>query len=768
MKLVFLTQDSEIETLADYISGVEVVITDTLEGLEAEIEDERCIFFIDFDFDKKYAEKVNQELFEHENIRRVVISSGMRLKDLKKHQKGKHSAHGYLLKPLSLEIINGVLNDYELSDYLLDHQLEGEEVNVDEVDLTTFAASISQIKEFGFNPEVKAEMDKHSASGDADFKSETNKNIQAKFDDVFSDDSDDELMDFDIGDESDELPEFSEEGDEVDDIPTLSVNLEADAESDPDIDLGTGFKEGLSPEDGTGEFDIDTTLLEDESSSVEMDEVAMSSDDELDLDDGGLEFDDEPELDEGALEFDGPDDAAGSPVADDSTDSLDLSAGDDVSIDLGDDDLDLGDDIDVNLSKVEEEVEATGSLDLGGADLEFDTSDNSASSDSSDSGDEIEFGSDDSLDLGGDDLDLSGADSADGELDLGDETNPTIVTTSSNIQANDLSLDEDDMAEFSSQEAPIDDLDDATSTESESFDLSDDSGVDLDEEDDGGFSLDEEQTESTSSDLSFSDPVDNAGDENLTAATKIAATELRFGEDESEDDFSADLSDQSRSSSMDEPLPKGQMLGSLDQPELLRLQATIKQLREERSGMISQMDDLKSKVRLVQQDNLTLKAELEESKIEINILKKRHSEENEETKHRNRVLEERKSFFEEKSKTLQKEFDRLSQKIRIDFNKVKQREKELESQLELVTMDSQSQVKSRDMKILELKRKIDSLEFNMENATIREQKSREDKVKIEERLSKIMKTLRGSIQLLEDDIDLDEETRAQIEKARKL
>ncbi|PIN72352.1 hypothetical protein COV21_02450, partial [Candidatus Woesearchaeota archaeon CG10_big_fil_rev_8_21_14_0_10_45_5] len=96
----FLTQDPDIESLVDVISGVDVVLADTLDGLESEIEDERCIFFIDLDFDKKYCEKVNQELFEHENIRRVIISSGMRLKDLKKHQKGKFAAHGYLLKPL--------------------------------------------------------------------------------------------------------------------------------------------------------------------------------------------------------------------------------------------------------------------------------------------------------------------------------------------------------------------------------------------------------------------------------------------------------------------------------------------------------------------------------------------------------------------------------------------------------------------------------------------------------------------------------------------
>ena len=319
------------------------------------------------------------------------------------------------------------------------------------------------------------------------------------------------------------------------------------------------------------------------------------------------------------------------------------------------------------------------------------------------------------------------------------------------------------MAEFSSQE-PL--TEDATATNSESFDLSDDS-VDLEES--GSFSLDEEVGEETSSDLSFGSEEETLDDDmssNETAATMVAPPkELNFASDDlTSENFTNARSDDS----FDEPLPKGQVLGSLGQPELLRLQATIKQLREERSGMIGQMDDLKSKVRLLEQDKLTLKAELEESKIEINILKKRHSEENEETKHRNRVLVERKAFFEEKAKTLQKEFDRLSQKIRIDFNKVKQREKELESQLELVTMDTQSQVKSRDMKILELKRKIDSLEFNMENATIREQKSREDKVKLEERLGKIMKTLRGSIQLLEDDIDLDEETRMQIEKARKI
>lgn len=187
--------------------------------------------------------------------------------------------------------------------------------------------------------------------------------------------------------------------------------------------------------------------------------------------------------------------------------------------------------------------------------------------------------------------------------------------------------------------------------------------------------------------------------------------------------------------------------------ELLRLQGTIRQLREEREEFLQTIDELRGEQKLKDQDKTGLEAELDELRIELSILKKRHLAEMEELRYQWRLSEEKKDMYEQRAKNAQKEIDRLSSKIHIDINKVKQREKDLESQLELVTMDSESKVKSRDMKILELKRKIDALEFNMENVAIREHKLKEDKVKTEERLEKIMKTLRGSIKLLEDDVE---------------
>lgn len=191
----------------------------------------------------------------------------------------------------------------------------------------------------------------------------------------------------------------------------------------------------------------------------------------------------------------------------------------------------------------------------------------------------------------------------------------------------------------------------------------------------------------------------------------------------------------------------------LNTEDSMRFQATIRALREEREEMLSLIKSLKSDSKELEQDNLTLKANLDEAKIEITILRKRHMVEIEDLKYRVSLSEEKKAMADEKAKQADMRREKLEQKVRIDFNQVKQREKELESKLELLSMDVDSQVQSRDQKILELRRKIDALEFNMENASIKEQKSLDDKRKLEDRLNKIMKTLRHSIKNLEDDID---------------
>ena len=191
----------------------------------------------------------------------------------------------------------------------------------------------------------------------------------------------------------------------------------------------------------------------------------------------------------------------------------------------------------------------------------------------------------------------------------------------------------------------------------------------------------------------------------------------------------------------------------LGKEDSTHIQATIRLLREERDEILGQIKILKNENKQLEQDNLTLITALDESKIEISILRKRHLIELEDMKYQFALNEEKKAMALEKARQEESKREKLEQRVRIDFNQVKQREKELETKLEMLAMDVDSQVQSRDHKILELRRKIDSLEFNMENVSIKEHKSQEDKRKLEDKLNKIMKTLRHSIKNLEDDID---------------
>jgi hypothetical protein len=196
----------------------------------------------------------------------------------------------------------------------------------------------------------------------------------------------------------------------------------------------------------------------------------------------------------------------------------------------------------------------------------------------------------------------------------------------------------------------------------------------------------------------------------------------------------------------------------------IRFHATIRQLREEREELLGQIKNLKSEQKELEQDNLSLKAGFDEAKIEISILRKRHMVELEDLKYRLTLSEEKKALSDEKARQSELRREKLEQRVRIDYNQVKLREKELESKLEMLSMDIDSQVHSRDHKILELRRKIDALEFNMENASIKEQRSNEDKRMLEDKLSKIMKTLRNSIKNLEEDIEHVQEDLPETEK----
>jgi len=187
--------------------------------------------------------------------------------------------------------------------------------------------------------------------------------------------------------------------------------------------------------------------------------------------------------------------------------------------------------------------------------------------------------------------------------------------------------------------------------------------------------------------------------------------------------------------------------------EMERMQATIANLRGDREELLAKIQKLEEDKLIHARSSLSVRAELDEKKIELTIIRKKLNEEISELKDRLKLFEEKRLIMEEKNKILLQELDKSAQKNKIDVKKVQIRERELEQKLELLKSDAETQIRHRDLKILELKRKIDAMEFDMESISQQEKRSVESRFELEDKLEKAIKTLRSAINVLEDETD---------------
>jgi uncharacterized protein YfcZ (UPF0381/DUF406 family) len=122
---------------------------------------------------------------------------------------------------------------------------------------------------------------------------------------------------------------------------------------------------------------------------------------------------------------------------------------------------------------------------------------------------------------------------------------------------------------------------------------------------------------------------------------------------------------------------------------------------------------------LVQKQEQQIKNYDRDKQIEFEVLYKQVEDLNNQLKERT----DKARTIEARLKMTTDEVDKVKERVRVDIRRIRVREKELESQLEILKKDSSALLMARDEKILELKRKLDLLEFNME--LVQEQYSKE-------------------------------------------
>ena len=493
------------------------------------------------------------------------------------------------------------------------------------------------------------------------------------------------------------------------------------------------------------------------SEEIDLGDSMTDKDQELSLDDlGELEIDNTGNQETSTLEEEGFE------LSLDSSAELDLADPDELPPDLGE--LDGGMDLSLDDSLGDEDLTKTSnkkrteleddipSLDFGAADsadadLSKDAMDKlkeiDALMDLDASQSNIRLGSDsDELSLGGDDLSLGGDDLSLGGDDL-------------SLGGDDLSLGGDDL-NFSGEELSFGD----------EASIETDVSVDLNSNDSLSLEAD------TDSDLDkplVSDDLD-------LDSINFSSDEVEIKEDKSKKKPKDFIKEVKASSEVKEPQQRpapgteindvreanpyqgnvGKDLNDIKvaySAEMERMQATLSNLRTDREELLGKIDKLEEDKLTQNRYVLNMRAELDEKKIELSIIRKKLNDEITELKDRLKVYDEKKLIIEEKNKILMMEMEKVAQKNKVDLKRVQMRERELEQKLELLKADSETQIRHRDLKILELKRKIDSMEFDMESITVQEKRSVESRFELEDKLDKAIKTLRSAINVLEEESD---------------
>lgn len=95
------------------------------------------------------------------------------------------------------------------------------------------------------------------------------------------------------------------------------------------------------------------------------------------------------------------------------------------------------------------------------------------------------------------------------------------------------------------------------------------------------------------------------------------------------------------------------------------------------------------------------------------------------------------------------EIEKLKGRVRSDIRKIRVREKELENKLEIVKKDSEALISTREARIMELKRKIDLLEFNMDLLQDQLSREKETSAQLRERLGRAAQVVRVAGGLLD-------------------
>jgi chromosome segregation ATPase len=175
------------------------------------------------------------------------------------------------------------------------------------------------------------------------------------------------------------------------------------------------------------------------------------------------------------------------------------------------------------------------------------------------------------------------------------------------------------------------------------------------------------------------------------------------------------------------------------QQKILDLETETERLRRENEALAAAGETIRKTAD-------ELKAEHETSRRRLEQLKETYSQEKE-------ILSASLSGKDRELKEWKSKVEEYEMRLSSNLQKIRVRERELENRLELVRMESTAVVRSKDEILLDLKRRLDQSQIELENYRQKSQEVHKSMTEKQELLRRTVKALRLALSMLENEVD---------------
>lgn len=215
--------------------------------------------------------------------------------------------------------------------------------------------------------------------------------------------------------------------------------------------------------------------------------------------------------------------------------------------------------------------------------------------------------------------------------------------------------------------------------------------------------------------------------------------------------------------------PSSQAIADAEDVDVLRKYLHIKE--EQLEIAESERDELVMENERIQREAHQLQVRLREFEHQHDELTKKLAQmlDEKETQEREFLLE-KESFeqsekeYSEKVRALEskvseanEKYENLRVRVRKDIRKIRANEKDLEARLELLRKDSQTLLHARDEKVLEQQRKIDALEFDLDQVQDSRVQAEMEAERYLAKLSRVARALNIAVNMIEEEPAKEEE-----------